>query len=279
MNPRESSGVWEAFLPDLGQGTVYKYHIRSRYHMYTVDKTDPYGFYNEIPPRTASIVWDLGYEWSDADWMRKRQARNKFDAPMSDLRGASRLLDARPRRGQPLADLSRAGRQAGRLRPRHGLHARRVSAGDGASVLRLVGLPDHRILRAQRALRHARRISCTWSTTCTSAASASFSTGCLRTSRTTSTDWHTLTERTSTSTPIRARAFIPTGSRPSSTTTATRCARSSSATPSSGSTSTTSTDCAWMRSRRCSTWIIRASRASGSRISLADAKTSAPCRS
>ncbi len=83
MNPRESSGAWEAFLPGLGPGTVYKYHIRSRYHMYTVDKTDPYGFYNEIPPRTASIVWDLGYEWSDADWMRKRGERNRFDAPIS----------------------------------------------------------------------------------------------------------------------------------------------------------------------------------------------------
>ncbi len=83
MNPRESSGAWEAFIPDLSQGTVYKYHIRSRYHMYTVDKTDPYGFYNEIPPRTASIVWDLAYEWSDAEWMRKRGERNKFDAPIS----------------------------------------------------------------------------------------------------------------------------------------------------------------------------------------------------
>jgi 1,4-alpha-glucan branching enzyme len=83
MNPRESSGVWEAFLRDLGPGTVYKYHIRSRYHMYTVDKSDPYGFYNEIPPRTASIVWDLGYEWNDAEWMRKRGERNRFDAPIS----------------------------------------------------------------------------------------------------------------------------------------------------------------------------------------------------
>jgi 1,4-alpha-glucan branching enzyme len=83
MNPREMSGAWEAFIPELGQGTVYKYHIRSRYHMYTVDKADPYGYYNEIPPRTASVVWDLGYDWNDAEWMRKRQARNKFDAPMS----------------------------------------------------------------------------------------------------------------------------------------------------------------------------------------------------
>ena len=83
MNPRDSSGVWEAFLPGLGQGTVYKYHIRSRYHMYTVDKTDPYGYFNEVPPRTASIVWDLAYEWNDKEWMRTRHERNKFDAPMS----------------------------------------------------------------------------------------------------------------------------------------------------------------------------------------------------
>jgi 1,4-alpha-glucan branching enzyme len=83
MNPRESSGAWEAFIPDLGQGTVYKYHLRSRYKMYTVDKTDPYGYYNEVPPKTASIVRELDYEWGDKDWMRARQSRNKFDAPMS----------------------------------------------------------------------------------------------------------------------------------------------------------------------------------------------------
>jgi 1,4-alpha-glucan branching enzyme len=83
MNPRENSGVWEAFLPGLDQGATYKYHIRSRYHMYTVDKADPYGYSNEVPPRTASIVWNLAYEWNDKDWMRTRRNHNKFDAPMS----------------------------------------------------------------------------------------------------------------------------------------------------------------------------------------------------
>ncbi len=83
MNPRGSSGVWEAFIHDLGKGEVYKYHIRSRYHMYEVSKADPYGFYNEIPPRTASIVWDLDYEWHDDEWMRTRYEHNKFDAPIS----------------------------------------------------------------------------------------------------------------------------------------------------------------------------------------------------
>ena len=81
MNPRESSGAWEAFIPDLGQGTVYKYHLRSRYHMYTVDKTDPYGYYNEVPPKTASIVRDLDYEWGDKDWMRTRQSATSLTRP------------------------------------------------------------------------------------------------------------------------------------------------------------------------------------------------------
>ena len=63
--------------------------------MYTVDKTDPYGFYNEVPPRTASIVWDLGYEWNDAEWMRKRRGTQQVRRADVDLRGASRLVDAR----------------------------------------------------------------------------------------------------------------------------------------------------------------------------------------
>ncbi len=83
MNPHGNSGVWEAFVADLGHGAVYKYHIRSRYHMYTVDKADPFAFYNEIPPRTASIVWDTWYEWSDQDWMRTRHERSSSTAPMS----------------------------------------------------------------------------------------------------------------------------------------------------------------------------------------------------
>ena len=83
MMARESSGVWEAFIPELGRGAVYKYHIRSRFHMYKVDKADPFAFYNEVPPKTASIVWDTWYEWNDHEWMRQRHDRNKFEAPIS----------------------------------------------------------------------------------------------------------------------------------------------------------------------------------------------------
>ena len=83
LTPRDSSGVWEGFIPDLGKGTLYKYYIRSRYHMYHVAKADPYGFLHETPPKTASIVWDLGYDWSDSKWMQTRHDHNGFDAPQS----------------------------------------------------------------------------------------------------------------------------------------------------------------------------------------------------
>ena len=83
MKAHENSGVWEAFVPSLGRGAAYKYHIRSRYHMYRVNKADPFAFYNEMPPRTASIIWDTWYEWSDQDWMRARHEHNQSDKPMS----------------------------------------------------------------------------------------------------------------------------------------------------------------------------------------------------
>ncbi len=77
--------------------------------------------------------------------------------PDLDLRGPPRLLAPEPARGQPLADVRRAGRRARRLRARHGLHAYRAAAGDGAPVQRLVGLPGDRLLRPDPALRIAGR--------------------------------------------------------------------------------------------------------------------------
>jgi 1,4-alpha-glucan branching enzyme len=83
MNPKGGSGVWDCFVAGLGKGAIYKYFIRSRYHGYSVAKADPYAFHCEVPPKTASIVWDTWYEWNDAGWMDTRQKRNAFDAPMS----------------------------------------------------------------------------------------------------------------------------------------------------------------------------------------------------
>ena len=54
---RDQSGIWERFFPELRQGATYKYHIVSRDHDYQVDKMDPFAFFNEVPPKTASIVF------------------------------------------------------------------------------------------------------------------------------------------------------------------------------------------------------------------------------
>lgn len=80
---RGQSGIWEGFIPGVGAGTTYKFHIHSRYLMYKVDKADAFGFYFEVPPLTASIVWDLDYDWSDQEWMAKRDAHNALTAPIS----------------------------------------------------------------------------------------------------------------------------------------------------------------------------------------------------
>src|SRR5688572_31136401 len=77
------SGIWQGFVEGVSKGSRYKYHIQSRHMGYRVDKTDPFAFYREIPPRTASIVWDLDYEWGDSHWMQQRHQANALQAPMS----------------------------------------------------------------------------------------------------------------------------------------------------------------------------------------------------
>jgi 1,4-alpha-glucan branching enzyme len=80
MRPREHSGIWECFVPGVDKGAQYKFHIVSRYGGYRVDKADPFAFHAESPPRTASIVWPLDYQWNDHQWMQGRRGRNALDA-------------------------------------------------------------------------------------------------------------------------------------------------------------------------------------------------------
>src|SRR5262245_24548780 len=65
LRPRSRSGIWYGFIPGIGRGAVYKYHVVSRYRSYRVDKSDPFAFTNELPPRTASVVGDLQHSWTD----------------------------------------------------------------------------------------------------------------------------------------------------------------------------------------------------------------------
>src|SRR5712675_2080463 len=83
LAPRGGSGIWEGFVPGVTKGALYKFHIESRRHGYRIDKADPIGLLHEKPPRTASVVWDLEYEWGDGEWMEKRAARNSLRAPHS----------------------------------------------------------------------------------------------------------------------------------------------------------------------------------------------------
>jgi 1,4-alpha-glucan branching enzyme len=83
LAPRGNSGIWEGFIPGVTKGALYKFHIESRNRGFHVDKADPLGILHEKPPRTASVVWDLDYEWGDRDWMAKRAARNSLRAPQS----------------------------------------------------------------------------------------------------------------------------------------------------------------------------------------------------
>jgi 1,4-alpha-glucan branching enzyme len=84
LSPRhDGSGIWEGFLPGVGQGALYKYSIVSHQKGYRAEKTDPFALSREIPPSTASIVSSLAYEWGDAEWMRGRGQINALDKPIS----------------------------------------------------------------------------------------------------------------------------------------------------------------------------------------------------
>ncbi|MGO4903976.1 1,4-alpha-glucan branching protein GlgB [Flavobacterium sp. W20_MBD1_R3] len=79
----DSSGIWEGFIPNVKKGTTYKYKIESKNDGIITEKADPFAFYCEKPPHTASVVWDLEYKWKDTNWMETRQNYNGLDKPYS----------------------------------------------------------------------------------------------------------------------------------------------------------------------------------------------------
>ena len=83
LHSRGQSGIWEGFVPGLGAGTQYKYYVESRHQGYRVDKADPFAYFNQNPPETASVVWSLDYDWGDSDWMKTRSKRNGLHSPIS----------------------------------------------------------------------------------------------------------------------------------------------------------------------------------------------------
>ena len=80
----DESGVWEGFVPGVGHDNLYKYHIVSNATGEALQKGDPFAFWWETPPRSASRVWDLdGFGWSDGTWMKSRADKSALKAPQS----------------------------------------------------------------------------------------------------------------------------------------------------------------------------------------------------
>jgi 1,4-alpha-glucan branching enzyme len=83
LSLKGNSGIWEGFIPGMTKGSLYKYRIVNHNTAYAVDKADPLANYQEVPPRTGSLVWDTEYTWHDQEWMEKRDRVQALDAPMS----------------------------------------------------------------------------------------------------------------------------------------------------------------------------------------------------
>jgi 1,4-alpha-glucan branching enzyme len=84
MRARGSSGIWEMFLPDLGEGAIYKYEIIGPNGQILPLKADPYAFRSELRPNTGSVVASLDqYQWKDAEWIKRRAQKNWFESPVS----------------------------------------------------------------------------------------------------------------------------------------------------------------------------------------------------
>lgn len=78
----DNSGIWEGFIPNIGSGEAYKYHIHG-FNGIKLDKGDPFAHFWEKRPFTASITWQTDYEWNDEEWMKTRKKHNALSAPFS----------------------------------------------------------------------------------------------------------------------------------------------------------------------------------------------------
>lgn len=84
MRLRGSSGIWELFIPGIDEGEIYKFWVKSKLGHYAEEKADPYGFYFEVRPKSASIVHDINkYKWTDQKWISERQKKNWLESPVS----------------------------------------------------------------------------------------------------------------------------------------------------------------------------------------------------
>ena len=83
MRLHPGNGIWEIFLPGVGEGALYKYEITDAYGKLLPLKADPYGALHEPPPGNSSIVFQSTFQWSDNDWRDRQRSGPKLDAPTS----------------------------------------------------------------------------------------------------------------------------------------------------------------------------------------------------
>ncbi len=100
LAPVASSGIWHGVVDGVGPGAKYKFAVTGADGR-RVDKADPVAMYSEVPPATASVVWDLAYQWGDSAFVAERGSKSARDAPVSIYEahlGSWRRDPARPDR-------------------------------------------------------------------------------------------------------------------------------------------------------------------------------------
>ncbi|HEY5293841.1 MAG TPA: alpha-amylase family glycosyl hydrolase, partial [Gaiellaceae bacterium] len=77
LEPVDSTGIWEGIVKGATAGQRYKFNVDGR------EKADPLAFEAEVPPKTASVIFESAYEWSDADWLERRASQEQLERPLS----------------------------------------------------------------------------------------------------------------------------------------------------------------------------------------------------
>ncbi|MSP22511.1 MAG: hypothetical protein EXR66_05785 [Dehalococcoidia bacterium] len=139
--------MWSGLITSARSGQLYKYRLIG-IDGETFDKADPFAAATEVPPGTASRIADLAYDWHDAEWLATRGPQQTLTAPISIYE----LHLGSWRRPPGSVNYRAIAAPPRRARPRLGLHACGSAPGDGAPVLRVVGISDHGLPRADIAV-------------------------------------------------------------------------------------------------------------------------------
>ena len=157
MSPLADSGIYEAFIPGVGLGELYKFAITTQEGM-ILFKADPYAVHAEFRPGTASITEDInGFKWDDAAWMETRKKADPVKSPMAIYEvhlGSWRKKD-RPQKEGYYTYMEAAHELADYVKKMGYTH---VELNCGTSIRRFLGLSGYRLLRADFPLRHSKRV-------------------------------------------------------------------------------------------------------------------------